>query len=231
MEGEADLHQRFQLRVETFHHGGFHLSVLLPAASDALIDEAEFDADERLPYWAELWPSARALASQLLDAPPARGPVLELGSGVGLPSLALRHAGLDVLVTDWYPDALLFAGANARRNGLGSLDTRLPDWREPPLDLGTFPLVIAADVLYEARNVEPLAHMLERAVGSGGSAIVADPGRVYFPHFLKRLASRGWTAEELPPRSEPSPAGNGRRVNVRLVRLHPPNSPTAQRKL
>jgi len=231
MAREADLHERFQLRVESFHHGGFHVSVLLPAASDALIDEAEFDADERLPYWAELWPSARALASQLLDAPPARGPVLELGSGVGLPSLALRNAGLDVLATDWYPDALLFAGVNAHRNGLGFLATRLLDWREPPPDLGTFPLVIAADVLYEARNVEPLAEMLRRVVRPGGSALIADPGRVYFPPFLKRLESRGWTAEELPPRSEPSPAGNGRVVHVRLVRLHPPRPGNPQRKL
>jgi ETFB lysine methyltransferase len=231
MAREADLHERFQLRLETFQHGDFQLSILLPAASDALIDEAEFDADERLPYWAELWPSARALASLLLEEPPARGPVLELGSGVGLPCLALRHAGVDVLATDFYPDALLFADVNARRNGLGSVPTRLLDWRDPPSDLGAFPLVIAADVLYEARNVEPLADMLDRAVAPGGSAIIADPGRVYFPPFLKRLASRGWTVEELPPRSEPSPAGNGRMLNVRLVRLRPPPPGDGQRKL
>src|SRR5918993_3776037 len=38
-----------------------------PAAADALIDEEEFAQDERLPYWADLWPSSVALARHVSE--------------------------------------------------------------------------------------------------------------------------------------------------------------------
>ena len=33
-----------------------------PRSADDLISEADFDKDERLPYWADVWPSSTALA-------------------------------------------------------------------------------------------------------------------------------------------------------------------------
>ena len=53
------------------------------------IDPVSFAEDERLPYWAELWPSAVALARyaiQHLDLTGRR--VLELGCGLGLVGVA-----------------------------------------------------------------------------------------------------------------------------------------------
>ena len=115
---EAELRARFDVREEAFAHGGWAVELILPRAADALIDEGDYGADERLPYWAELWPSARGLARHLVedgrDWPGVR--VLELGCGVALPSLALHARGADVLATDWYDDALRFARANAARS-------------------------------------------------------------------------------------------------------------------
>ncbi|MBV9772607.1 MAG: methyltransferase domain-containing protein, partial [Gemmatimonadetes bacterium] len=159
---ESELLRRFVTRVEPFVHGAFWLDVLLPRAADELIDESDFDEDERLPYWADLWPSARALARRLLDGPAPAGRVLELGCGVALPSLALLSRGADVLATDYYDDALRFARVNAERNGLPALAARLVDWRDLPPDLGRFDTVLAADVLYEQRNAEALAAVLPR---------------------------------------------------------------------
>jgi ETFB lysine methyltransferase len=219
---EPGLESRFQLRQEHFEHGGFRVDVILPAASEELIDETEFNVDERLPYWAELWPSARALARHLLDQPEVSGPALELGCGVALPSLVLRHRGIEVLATDFYEDALHFARANGTRNGLAGLATRLVDWRTPPADLGNFNLILASDVLYEARNVEPLVLALERLLAPSGAALIADPGRVYFPGFLQRLESGGWTAEHLAEIAEPSPAGVALQSQITIVRLSRP---------
>ena len=42
--------------------GGRDLSLLRPRDAEALLDEEAFEHDEFLPYWAELWPSALALA-------------------------------------------------------------------------------------------------------------------------------------------------------------------------
>ena len=52
--------------------GGRETRLLRPRSGDALLDEvlAEDDpADDRLPFWAELWPSGSALAAAVAAAP------------------------------------------------------------------------------------------------------------------------------------------------------------------
>ena len=198
---EGGLRDGFELREELFEHADWSASLLLPRAADELIDEREFEADERLPYWAELWPSARALARHLLDSPPAEAAALELGCGVALPALALRRLGTDVLATDWYDDALRFARVNSERNGLGPLRTALLDWRHPP-EGESYPLVVAADVLYEPRNAVLLSDLLPRVIAPGGRALVADPGRVYLPEFRNLMYAAGWRTTEIDRREE-----------------------------
>jgi predicted nicotinamide N-methyase len=71
-----------------------------PPDAEALIDEDAFARDEFLPYWAELWPSARVLAGYVAELPLAGTRAVELGCGVGLPSLVVALAGADVVATD-----------------------------------------------------------------------------------------------------------------------------------
>lgn len=219
---DREISERFRLREEDFEHSGFSARLYLPDSSEALIDEAEFDQDERLPYWAELWPAARALSRFLLDQSTLQSPAIELGCGVALPSLVLRGRGVDVLATDYYADALRFARHNAQANGVGPLPTRLLDWRQPPPGLGRFPLVIAADVLYEERNGDALLSFLPVIVEKRGEVLLADPDRIHLTRFLDRAGAAGWRIEHLPHILEDAPAGNGIKTTVRLMRLLPP---------
>ena len=88
--------------------------------------------------------------------------LLELGCGIGLVSLVAAAAGFRVLATDYYADALGIHGRQCPRHGLRGVDTRLVDWRKLPDDLGTFDVVAASDVLYEA----PQAGARRRGPGS-----------------------------------------------------------------
>jgi predicted nicotinamide N-methyase len=205
-------------RTEWFDHEGTSLEVLLPVAADELIDEAEFERDERLPYWAELWPSARALARHLLAHPPA-SPVLELGCGLALPSLALHALGIEVLATDYYDDVIRFAEVNSARNGLPPLPTALLDWRKIPASMATFPTVIAADVLYERRNAEALALAVPRLVDAGGRFLLADPGRTFAALFLDSMEAAGWHVHDLGIREETSDPDSGAVSRVRITEL------------
>jgi predicted nicotinamide N-methyase len=229
---EAELRTRFDVREERFEHGGWEIELILPRAADELIDESEFAADERLPYWAELWPSARGLTRELLDGDDsakvrecesakvggwAGVRVLELGCGVALPSLALHARGADVLATDWYADALGFARANAARNGLPPLRTEVLDWRHPP-EGRDFDLVIAADVLYEPRNAPFLQALLPRVTAPGGTVLIADPGRVYAGDFFRAMAEDGWSVDEAGVRMEPSAVDAESRVRIHRLR-------------
>jgi predicted nicotinamide N-methyase len=219
---EADLRHRFATRVEPFDHGSLSLDVLLPSAAEDLIDEAEFEADERLPYWAELWPSARALSRHLLEAPVPDVRVLEMGCGVALPSRALLARGADVLATDYYVEALRFAEANAERNGLPPLRTALLDWRRIPADFGRFELVVVADVMYERRNAAALAEALPRVVAAGGRVLLADPGRAYLGEFCARVEEVGWRVRDVAVREECSDPASGAVSRVRILELRAP---------
>jgi predicted nicotinamide N-methyase len=185
----------FDLVEERVALGAVELSILRPRSAEDLIDEAEYEHDERLPYWAELWPSGRVLAEALAAAPLAGARALELGCGLALPAIAALAGGARVMATDWYPEALAFARANARRAGL-TLETAVVDWREPPPELlagAPFDLVVAADVLYEGRNVDALLALLPRLVAPGGAAWIADPRRPEAARLMEALRALGWS--------------------------------------
>jgi predicted nicotinamide N-methyase len=184
----------------TVEIGGLALSLVHPPDADELIDEQAFEQEEFLPYWAELWPSAVALAGAVAELGLDGARVLELGCGLALPSIVAARRGADVLATDWSPDALSFAGRNAARNGV-ELETMLVAWESPGVLVarGAWRLVIASDVLYERRNVEPLLDLLPRL---GDEVLLADPGRPALRAFLEGAETR-WridvtAASELP---------------------------------
>jgi predicted nicotinamide N-methyase len=169
--------------------GEVELSLLRPVSPDALLDEDAFARDEFLPYWAELWPAATALAVALPDVAGLR--VVELGCGLGLPSLVAAARGADVTASDWAEDAIELLRENAARNGL-ALRAVVRDWREPWPE--RFDVVIAADVLYERRNVEPL---LERLRELAPIAYVGLAGRPYEAEFLGKAGSAIEIAERV----------------------------------
>ncbi len=194
------------MREERIALGGHELVLRRPDDPESLIDEARFDQDEFLPYWADLWPSAVALAEHVAALELDGKTVLELGCGLAVPSFAAVLAGAElVLATDWAPEAVDLVGANAAANGLGVTGAVL-DWTsERARDLPMFGLVIAADVLYEERNASPLLDLLEAAVASGGEALIADPGRRHAAAFFDHARAAGWSTEQIP--AELLPAG------------------------
>jgi hypothetical protein len=51
---------------------------------------------------------------------------------------------------------------------------------------------MAADVLYEPRNVPALAVLIPTLLASGGEILLADPRRKDTPMFLERMRRRGF---------------------------------------
>jgi predicted nicotinamide N-methyase len=172
---------------------GHPIRVLRPRDSEELLTEEAFEHEEKLPYWAELWPSSLALA-RAVGARSLRGAhTLELGCGLGLVSIAAALAGGRVLATDWSAEAVRFAAANAERNGV-PLDTAVVDWSAPQTIVtpGPWQLVLGSDVLYERRNVDQMLDLLPRLVEPAGEVWIADPGRQTSMDFLDR-ARTDWT--------------------------------------
>ncbi len=132
--------------------------------------------EEFLPYWAELWPSALALARVVARRPLTGRRVIELGCGLGLPALAAALAGGRVLATDWSADSVAMTARNAERNDV-ALDAAVFRWDAPPEPLGPpWPLVLASDVLYEERNVDALLALLPRLTAAARRGVARRSG-------------------------------------------------------
>lgn len=168
--------------------------LLRPPSADDLIDEQAFDEDEFMPYWAELWPSGVALARVAAELELGGKRVLELGAGLGLPSLAAALRGADVLATDWADDAVTLLQENAARNGIVLRAERVR-WDEPGrlLEGSPWDLVLGADLLYEERNASLLLGLLPRL--GARDVLLAEPGRPTAAGFLAH-----WDVEELADR-------------------------------
>jgi predicted nicotinamide N-methyase len=165
---------------------GRELRVLRPRDAEALLDEEAFEHEEFLPYWAELWPSGLALAHVVRRRDLEGLRVLELGCGLGVPSIVAALGGARVLATDWSPEALEVAAENAKRNR-ADVETVLVSWADPDPLVRRAPwdLVLGADLLYEQRNVDQLLALLPRL---GGEVLLAEPGRPPAARFFDEVA-------------------------------------------
>lgn len=196
-----ELTHRFRTTQSTFCVADSELSLLHPVSAEDLISEADFERDERLPYWADIWPSGRLLAGYVGQLDGRGRSLLELGCGAGLVATAAALAGFDVCATDYYEDALRFTTLNVAANTGRMPQTRLVDWRAMPTDLGRFDYVVGSDVLYDMSYGELVARAIDVTLRRGGEAIIADPGRIAAGEFVDDAAERGLRVvarEELP---------------------------------
>jgi predicted nicotinamide N-methyase len=190
-----------------------------PEKSDCLLDHPAvhraFDADEYMPYWADLWPAARMLAKAILRGEWAGQDALEIGCGLGLAGVVGLSRGLRVTFSDYDPCALHFAADNARLNGFTEFKTLLLDWRNPPPDLKT-PVLFGSDLIYELRNVEPLVSFIKRVLAPGGLCLITDQDRVPAQALRDNLSAQGMEfTTQIMRAGEPG----GRRLKGTLYRI------------
>ena len=173
----------------------------VPRPSDwEALREAEGGAGRPIPYWARPWPSGIELARALAAEPTQRHRrVLELGCGLGLPSVVAARAGGEVLATDGSTDAVAYA-AHALALNEAAATVAHADWTADA-DLlagrGPWDVVLAADVLYTQANVRALLALLPRLLAPGGELRLADPRRAGARDFLAaaRATFHVWTTE------------------------------------
>ena len=166
---------------------------------DALIAKGEDHPDykdERLPYWAEIWPSSLALAEyvQNCEEITSESTVLELGCGPGVAGLAAHRAKL-VTVSDYEKPALTLSVANWLENLGIEPCAELMDWRDPRLELAA-DILLAADVAYEKRFFEPLINTFKKLLKPNGYILLSEPGRSVAGEFFEQMKASEFSVEQ-----------------------------------
>ncbi len=170
----------------------------LDEALDHYVKVSPSDTD-RIPYFTRLWESAEALAGYILEHRElfSGKRVLELGCGLGLPSLCAARCGALVTASDFHPDNRAFFMRNARLNALVDISYHAMDWRQPDLS-GKFDILLGSDLIYEKEMVSPLVNCVKRYLAPGGTFLYADPGRSTLQNFTSAMEETGLTWELIP---------------------------------
>lgn len=146
----------------------------------------------------QLWPASRALAGAVKKIDIKGRRIIELGCGLGLPSLVLQSRGADVTASDHHPLSEPFLDYNAALNSLPELSYIDLPWAasDSDPDVGRFDLIVGSDILYERDHAEMLAALVERLAAARAKVLITCPGRGYRNRFSRLLEAFGFELTE-----------------------------------
>jgi len=178
----------------TFELTGLKVSLLLVKDIEKLITDPG-DVD-KVPYWADIWPSAHGAAQWIWEHLSFNGDALiELGAGLGLPGIVCGLKGARVTFSDFNPLALELAATNAKRNNLAVFSTLQADWRtyQPQQK---YNWVLGSDIFYDPKLNVHLLQLIPKLIAPGGCILAAHPGRPATSEFLEALRATLDVVEE-----------------------------------
>lgn len=167
------------------------------------------------PYWAQVWPSAKAMVAFLLEDPSLikNKSVLELGAGIGLPSFSIAPIARRVTVSDYADDAVELLGKNIRHTGFDNVKAACIDWNDFPYDTGA-EVVLLSDVNYVPGEFEVLLNLVRKQLDRGATLILSTPQRITSTAFIDIVKTHIQKTVLLPVEH------GGQLIDIRILVLH-----------
>lgn len=140
------------------------------------------------PYWAQVWPSAVALALFLLQHPHFIGnkKLVEIGAGLGLPSIIAAPLAASVSCSDMSPEAVAIIQQSANHNQLNNLHAKVLDWHTLPSDLNA-EVILLSDVNYDPAIFEIQIKKLNEFLEQDMLVLLSTPQRLWGKDLLTPL--------------------------------------------
>jgi predicted nicotinamide N-methyase len=172
----------FSLHTETF----YGISLLVPDPGEVkewYTRSLQEGRNPAFPYWTKVWSSSLGMVEYLSCNPDlVRGKeVLEVGAGLGLPSLYAAQLARGVIVSDYLPDAVELLSLNI--SDLNNVSSLLLDWRDIPSSLKPEVLLLS-DINYEPEAFSELLAMIKHFLSLGTHIIIATPQRIMTREFV-----------------------------------------------
>lgn len=144
----------------------------------------------------QLWPASRVLAKAVKHMNITNRRILELGCGLGLPSLLLQSRGANITASDHHPLSQPFLDYNATLNKLPPIPYLDLPWVGDSADVGHFDLIVGSDVLYERDHAGMLANQIQRLAAPVAKILITCPGRGYGNLLSRLLKEAGFELTE-----------------------------------
>ena len=165
--------------------GGRKFSILQPRSLDPFINPR--DGLHNFPLWAKLWKASWVLAGYLAEKPVEKDRhILEIGAGLGLVSIVAATCGHRITLTEYNPDALQFARANAHLNHCPRLPIVQLDWNRPQ-EVGKVDCIVASEVVYKEEDFRSLLRLFTACLKPGGEIILTSEMRKTSGDFYRFL--------------------------------------------
>lgn len=148
----------------------------------------KIDPNTPFPFWAKLWPSSIALVNVLENNPNwiRDKHVLELGAGIGLPSLMLAGLVKFIQVSDYADEAVELLQKNIAHLNLMNVQALQLDWNHLPISLQPDVLILS-DVNYDPSQFDTLIQIITRKILDGCTIFLATPQRIMASPFVQAL--------------------------------------------
>jgi predicted nicotinamide N-methyase len=153
-------------------------------------DLLESDPATPFPYWAKVWPSAIALHNVLKAHPHLiqNKHVLEIGAGIGLPSLMMAGITKSIQISDYDLEAVELLRKNIEHLELENAEALKLDWNALPEAIHPEVLILS-DVNYDPTQFETLTKLIEKFIQQGCTIILSTPQRIMASPFVLALST------------------------------------------
>lgn len=181
--------------------------------------EKEILEDLRLPggEFGRLWPAARVMAEVMNDFAVTGLRVLEVGCGLGLPSIVLKRRGADITASDHHSLAKEFLEYNAALNEIESIEYIDACGYGPMPDVGHFDLIIACNAVCE-RDLDEVVRLVMNHAAWNVELVISDPGGTMGWSFIRTMQKIGFSFATIRSRR----FDGDFRFNSRLLRFKRP---------
>ncbi|HZH02093.1 MAG TPA: hypothetical protein VEY32_13495 [Flavisolibacter sp.] len=180
------------LQLQSYYCQSFHIEFYAPdplRVKNRYKALQEKDPQAPFPFWAKVWPSAKALAQFLITCPEyiADKKVMEIAAGLGLPTLVAARWATSIECSDYLPEAVDVIQHSVAHNQLQNVKCVVRDWASIT-EGERADVLLLSDVNYAPGQFGGLYCLIERFLDAGTVVVLATPHRLMARPFMEHIS-------------------------------------------
>jgi predicted nicotinamide N-methyase len=173
--------------IQAFCFADKTVKAFIPSA-EWLQQQFEIKENSYAPYWAQVWPAAKALCEVIVAEPELVKDkvVLELAAGLGLPSLYAAQFAKQVISSDIAEEAVSMIKQSINFNSIQNMSCTVMDWNKIDKN-AEVDLLLLSDINYDPASFDILYKILTDFIKNGTAVLLSTPQRLLAKSFMEKL--------------------------------------------